>query len=401
MGGTCCKDELPDDVMGQTALHIAASEDRVDEVRRLLDRGADIEVLDEEGRSPLVTALDHWRWNSARAILDHRPHVVASSRMDVVVDLDGSTVLHHLCAWVTRIDIIRRVLDGGVAVNVRDFDGNTPLHNIRQRTEFIQLLIEYGADVNAQNDHGQTPLHIAFSRGDVEVVLCLIQAGADLNVRDDFYNTPFHCDTSDTYKYDVYYSAWKRLIPDLPQSVVQSDTLNMFGVPTVFKFMALGDSTQQLAEVYRDNFTSFHTTKYKDDKCKHLLPLHSEAAINATNSFGQTLLHLEWLEKGFRVEMDDSLHQRDSRGRTSWHHMFVFTSAYLKQHHVNSYIYDDYRLTISDVEKELEVLRIFPQVPDDFQSKRSMLNVAGCNEPDDVGRTPLHYAAMLRSGCGR
>jgi len=40
---------------------------------------------------------------------------------------------------------------------------------------------------------------------------------------------------------------------------------------------------------------------------------------------------------------------------------------------------------------------MFPQVPDDFQSKRSMLNVAGCNEPDDVGRTPLHYAAMQKS----
>jgi len=121
--------------MGQTALHIVAREDCVDEVRRLLDCGADIEVLDEEGQSPLVTALVHWSWNSARAILDHRPDVVASSRMDVVVDSDGWTVLHHLCAWVERpltpVDIIRRVLDGGVAPNVRDFHGNTPLHTIQ------------------------------------------------------------------------------------------------------------------------------------------------------------------------------------------------------------------------------------------------------------------------------
>ena len=49
---------------GQTALHIAASEDRVDDVRRLLDLGADVEVLDELGRSPLVTALVHKSWNS-------------------------------------------------------------------------------------------------------------------------------------------------------------------------------------------------------------------------------------------------------------------------------------------------------------------------------------------------
>jgi len=319
--------------------------------------------------------------------------------MDDVVNSDGSTVLHLLCASVigrhlTPVDIFRRVLDGGVAANVRDFYGNTPLHAVN-RPEFIQLLIEYGADVNAQNDRGQTPLHRAFSEGDVEVVRCLIDTGADLNARDDFYNTPFHCDTSVeyVYMYDDYYSEWKRLIPDLPQSVVQCDTLNMFGLPTVFKFMALDDSTQQLAEVYGRYFTSFHTTKYKDDKCKHLLPLHSEAAINTRNAFGQTLLHLEWLEEGFHVERDDSLHQGDGRGRTSWHHMFTY---HMEQHHVDSYIYDDCSLTLSDVEKELEVLRMFPQVPNDFQSKRSMLNVAGCNEPDDVGRTPLHYAAMLQ-----
>jgi len=77
--------------------------------------------------------------------------------------------------------------------------------------------------------------------------------------------------------------------------------------------------------------------------------------------------------------------------------MFLFIGAL----HRVSYMYDDCKLTISDVEKELEVLRMYPQVPNDFQSKRSMLNVAGCNEPDDVGRTPLHYAAMrqLRPKC--
>ena len=186
--------------------------------------------------------------------------------MDVIVNSMGWTVLYLLCVWwkrrqTTPDDIFQRVLDGGVAANIRDFYGNTPLHTIRRCPEFILPLIEYGADVNAQNYRGQTPLHIAFREGNVEVVRCLIQAGADLDVRDDFYNTPFHCYISDEkkykYKYDDHYSEWKRLIPDLPQSVVQSDTLNMLGVPTVFKFMALDDSPQRLARVYIRNFTSF------------------------------------------------------------------------------------------------------------------------------------------------
>ena len=385
-----------DDAMSPAALQAAVQADRADEVLRLLECGVDIEVLDEYGRSPLVKALVFKSWNSARAILDHRPDVVASSRMDVVVDLGGSTVLHLLCDCVqieqppTPVDIFRRVLDGGVAANIRDFYGDTPLHSVRERPEFIQLLIEYGADVNAQNDRGQTPLHIAFSEGDVEVARCLIQAGADLNVRDDFYNTPFHCDTS--HKCYEFYSEWKRLLPDLPRSVVQSDTRNIFGVPTVFKFMAMDDSPLRLSEVYRRNFCSFYIAHSNDDTREDLLSSDSSAALNTRNSFGQTLLHLKWLEDGCRLKdavLNDSLRHRDGRGQTSWHHMFIYNPRVSVSH-----VYKHYGITEADVEKELDVLRMFPKVPDDFESKRSMLNVAGCNEPDDVGRTPLHYAAM-------
>jgi len=308
-----------DDAMSPAALQAAVQADRVDEVLGLLECGVDVEVVDEDCRSPLVTALVFKSWNSARAILDHRPDVVASSRMDVVLDLDGSTVLHLLCSRLikgqpTPVDIFRRALDGGVAVNIRDFNGNTPLHAV-ERPEFIQLLIEYGADVNAQNDLGQTPLHIAFSRGDVEVVRCLIQAGADLNARDDFYNTPFHCDT-DQKHYD-HYSEWKRLIPDLPRSVVQSDTRNIFGVPTVFKFMAMDDSPLRLSEVYRRNFCSFYIAHSNDDTREDFLSSDSEAVLNTRNSFGQTLLHLKWWEDGFRLKVDNSLRHRDGLGRTS------------------------------------------------------------------------------------
>ena len=107
---------------------------------------------------------------------------------------------------------------------------------------------------------------------------------------------------------------------DLPQSVVESDARNVFGAPTVFQLMALDEDDPLLASVYRSNFSSFHTTHFKRDD---LFSLNSEAALSTRNSFGQTLLHLAWLKVGFRLERDDSLRQRDGRGRTSWHHMFT------------------------------------------------------------------------------
>jgi len=259
--------------VGRSALHIAVEEDCLDEVVRLLERGVDVEVLDDDGRSPLVTALVCKRWNSARAILDHREGAVASSQMDVVVDSEGTTVLHLLSAVqygdshrLTPVDVFRRVLDGGVAVNARNFNGNTPLHGMRQDARLSQLLIDHGADVNAQNGRGQTPLHVAFRAGDMELVRCLIHGGADLNVRDDFNNTPFHCDTS-------FHSEWKLLIPDLPQSVVRSDALNVFGAPPVFQLMTLDDSQPRRAQI---------NTSYCD--CLGNTALHVAAGVTAPNS---------------------------------------------------------------------------------------------------------------------
>jgi len=136
---------------------------------------------------------------------------------------------------------------------------------------------------------------------------------------------------------------------------------------------------------------------YFDDEAQEedLFSLDSKADLSAVNNFGQTPLHVRWLNIGFRLERDDSFRQRDGRRRTSWHHMFIFGSLYDARH----YIYDICHLTETDVAKELEVLRMFPEVPVNFQSKRCMLKVAGCNESDDVGRTPLHYAAMQKSDC--
>jgi len=402
--------------VGQTALHVAAEEDDEEEVLGLLSRGADVGILDGDGRSPLVTALVYRSWNAARAILNHGPDVVASSCMDVVIDSEGSTWLHHHPAFrhargetPTPVDIFRRILDSGISPDIRDFNGNTPLHNMPLISELIQLLIEYNADVNAQNGRGETPLHVAFRAGNIDVVRCLLQSGADVNARDDFFNTPFHCDTS-------YYPNWKLLIPDLPQSIVRSEARNVFGARSVFHLMALYDSRPRSAQIntsYRDyigntalhvaarvcghEFNKSNIIYCDDDEQEDLFSLKSEADLSVMNRFGHTPLHLKWLHLGFRLERDDFLHQKDGRGRTSWHHMFVFNHVF----HALTYIYDYCSFTEIDVEKELEVLHMFPETPAGFESKRCFLKVAGCNEADDLGRTPLHYAAMQCMFCDK
>ncbi|MGC9105409.1 MAG: ankyrin repeat domain-containing protein [Thermoprotei archaeon] len=48
-------------------------------------------------------------------------------------------------------------------VNIRDKDGNTPLHLAAWYgyLDIVKFLVEHGADVNARNAEGNTPLHLA------------------------------------------------------------------------------------------------------------------------------------------------------------------------------------------------------------------------------------------------
>ena len=56
-----------------------------------------------------------------------------------------------------KIDIVKYLLEKGADVNVRDENGNYPLHCAKNK-EMQVLLIEHGANIIAQNDFGEVPI---------------------------------------------------------------------------------------------------------------------------------------------------------------------------------------------------------------------------------------------------
>jgi cytohesin len=89
---------------------------------------------------------------------------------------------------------VKKCLERGISVEVRDEDGNTPLHVAASRghLHIAKLLVESGADVNARNSEGMTPLHLAALHGHAEVAGLLIESGADVNAKDEHGKTPLH-----------------------------------------------------------------------------------------------------------------------------------------------------------------------------------------------------------------
>ncbi len=131
--------------LNQTPLMRAAEKGDGDTVKSLIAAGAEVNVKDYWGRTPLLFAFDGER---------------------------------------TSIVVIRELLAAGADVNAHDRDGYTALLLAvlsapeKDRLAIIRELLAAHVDVNAKNNAGQTPLMAARAMGDAQVVKVLLAAGA-------------------------------------------------------------------------------------------------------------------------------------------------------------------------------------------------------------------------------
>ena len=81
--------------------------------------------------------------------------------------------VHQLRVLNDFKDAIRVLRGNGITdINLRDQDGNTPLHLAAEngQTETFRALIELGADVNLAGNFRATPLHEAARHGHTEII---------------------------------------------------------------------------------------------------------------------------------------------------------------------------------------------------------------------------------------
>ena len=142
----------------RTALHVAASEGKLESVKLLLSRGAEINVVDRWGDTPLDGAAMNGCQETGSYLLSNggcygkKNHNTTLRLIQAVSDND--------------VEHVKKILSMGFDPNCGDYDHRTPLHIAVavKNLEIAKLLIEHGADVHAVDRFGGTPMSDAQAR---------------------------------------------------------------------------------------------------------------------------------------------------------------------------------------------------------------------------------------------
>ena len=162
----------------------AICDGRMYQTRHLLESGVDVNFMDEQGLTPLMRAAQlpdeksRTRHNLLKLLLQYGANVN-------IVDQKGRHVLSRACID-EKDDIVRllcNVANQDVDLNLRDFEGNTPLmHSVRAgNAALVKFLVDelnkFQVDIDVRNHEDRTPYLEAKRLGHEECAAILLKEG--------------------------------------------------------------------------------------------------------------------------------------------------------------------------------------------------------------------------------
>ncbi|XP_049839283.1 serine/threonine-protein phosphatase 6 regulatory ankyrin repeat subunit C-like [Schistocerca gregaria] len=211
------------DNYGCSPLHTALECGHHEVLDVLLDAGGDPNAVDDCGVSLLHTIASRsvaamvYHTKLRQKIMRFTERLIEAGANINIMDHQGRTPLHYIAVEGNNkgtIQLTEKMIEAGARVDVADHHGRTPLHYVGQSRnlgnykgmqgikgimQLTRMMIEAGARVNVADDHGRTPLHYAAQAGNYKYVKELLKAGADVNAMDMDGATPLLMQSSRNY----------------------------------------------------------------------------------------------------------------------------------------------------------------------------------------------------------
>ncbi len=264
--------------------------------------------------------------------------VYAVSKVNAQEDIE---IPIHSAAYYGNLVVLEQHIKAGTDVNLELINsGNiTPLFYATERGHLkaVELLLNNGAEIDHKDSHNRTPLFNAINYKRLDIVNLLIDKGADLNISSNYGYTPL--------LHAVGQSSTQSITPIIETIIINGADLN--------------------AQLENGNTPLILATYYNNKTVVNML-LENDANANIKNNAGETALSIA-VKNNFKEIAK----------------LLVTNGANLEE----TNLYDLSRG---------ETLLIFysEKSPNDHHAARLLISLgADVNAKDDLGRTPLFFAA--------
>jgi ankyrin repeat protein len=150
-------------------LFMASSNGSLPEVSRLWSVGADVNVKDGRGWTPLHAASFWGHVQVVKELREYGADIDAKTK-------DGWTPLHCACC-MGHLAVVQALHSRGANMEAQTNEGYTPLHfaSWKARLRIVKALLSGDVDILAANNQGRLPIHFAVSEGKSAVAKHLLQ----------------------------------------------------------------------------------------------------------------------------------------------------------------------------------------------------------------------------------
>lgn len=162
---------------GFTPLMMAASEDQPEIAQLLIDKGAKVNFVNSQGWTALTEAADEGALATAKVLLN------AGADAHLKIKNDASPI--RMAASEGHTQILQLLIDKGAKLSTIT-EGQLPLHSAAEegQLEVVKMLLGMNADLSQVDESGRTALMYAAEEGQLSVVQFLIEKGAKVNQQD-------------------------------------------------------------------------------------------------------------------------------------------------------------------------------------------------------------------------
>lgn len=186
------------DMGDKTLLHFTAANTTMSTLKLLVNAGAKVDGLDNDGESPLSCAVRLGNIDAVRYLLT-KP----AARLIINKVAFNGAPLHQACRY-TSMEMAKTLIDNGADVNLSHDDGlvsKAPIfyactregdHFAPEKDDLIKYLLEEaGADITGK-EYESNPIHLASLACSGDLIKLFIRHGVDTQLRDEIGRKPVH-----------------------------------------------------------------------------------------------------------------------------------------------------------------------------------------------------------------